>query len=244
MSPCVGCPRGLRRQSCASTPAATAQAAAPRRPTAANASSSRTRRTVVELCDGETAGRRSRRADARQGERRVCRADDRVAREAPRARTGTRRGARPAHGSRPPREVTLERRSPRRRGPRRRDTYGSYTSARREDLGEETERVRRRRATRSSTTRSSSAARSACRATCAIRNAANTHPETYPKFQAQLGRVALLRDMINWCIEHPVRASRSPTTIRGCARWRRTSRAAQRHRARLRQALIDSGGHG
>lgn len=36
-------------------------------------------------------------------------------------------------------------------------------------------------------------------------NAANTHPETYPKFQPQLGRVALLRDMINWCIEHPVR---------------------------------------
>ena len=37
-------------------------------------------------------------------------------------------------------------------------------------------------------------------------HAANTHPETYPKFQAQLGRVALLRDMINWCLEHPVRA--------------------------------------
>ena len=33
----------------------------------------------------------------------------------------------------------------------------------------------------------------------------NTHPETYPKFQTQLGRVALLRDMINWCIENPVR---------------------------------------
>jgi len=39
-------------------------------------------------------------------------------------------------------------------------------------------------------------------------NAANTHPETYPKFQTQLGRVALLRDMINWCLEHPVRAPR------------------------------------
>lgn len=36
-------------------------------------------------------------------------------------------------------------------------------------------------------------------------HAANTHPETYPKFQMQLGRVALLRDMINWCIEHPLR---------------------------------------
>jgi thiosulfate dehydrogenase len=37
---------------------------------------------------------------------------------------------------------------------------------------------------------------------------ANTHPETYPKFQAQMGRVVLLRDMINWCIEHPVRGQR------------------------------------
>jgi thiosulfate dehydrogenase len=36
-------------------------------------------------------------------------------------------------------------------------------------------------------------------------NAANTHPETYPKFQVQLGRVAMLRDMINWCVENPVR---------------------------------------
>ncbi|WP_375770667.1 cytochrome C [Archangium gephyra] len=36
-------------------------------------------------------------------------------------------------------------------------------------------------------------------------DAANTHPETYPKYQVQFGRVALLRDMINWCIENPVR---------------------------------------
>jgi thiosulfate dehydrogenase len=36
-------------------------------------------------------------------------------------------------------------------------------------------------------------------------HASNTHPETYPKFQTQLGRVALLRDMIEWCIENPVR---------------------------------------
>lgn len=37
-------------------------------------------------------------------------------------------------------------------------------------------------------------------------DAANTHPETYPKFQVQLGRVAHLRDMINWCLQNPVRA--------------------------------------
>jgi thiosulfate dehydrogenase len=36
-------------------------------------------------------------------------------------------------------------------------------------------------------------------------DAANTHPETYPKFQVQMGRVVLLRDMINWCIEQAVR---------------------------------------
>jgi cytochrome c len=35
-------------------------------------------------------------------------------------------------------------------------------------------------------------------------NAANTHPETYPKFQQQLGRVIALRDMINWCLQHPL----------------------------------------
>jgi len=39
-------------------------------------------------------------------------------------------------------------------------------------------------------------------------NAANTHPETYPKFQIQLRRVALLRDMINWCIEQPARGKK------------------------------------
>ena len=36
-------------------------------------------------------------------------------------------------------------------------------------------------------------------------NASNTHPETYPKYQVQLQRVALLRDMIDWCIENPVK---------------------------------------
>jgi cytochrome c len=35
-------------------------------------------------------------------------------------------------------------------------------------------------------------------------DAANTHPETYPKFQQQLGKVAVLGEMINWCIENPL----------------------------------------
>ncbi|MCX7825693.1 MAG: cytochrome C [Verrucomicrobiae bacterium] len=35
-------------------------------------------------------------------------------------------------------------------------------------------------------------------------NAANTHPETYPKFQKQLGRVATLREMFNWCLMNPL----------------------------------------
>jgi cytochrome c len=37
-------------------------------------------------------------------------------------------------------------------------------------------------------------------------DAANTHPETYPKYQTQIGKAVLLRDMINWCLQHPVRA--------------------------------------
>lgn len=35
-------------------------------------------------------------------------------------------------------------------------------------------------------------------------NATNTHPETYPKFQQQLGKVSELWEMINWCIENPL----------------------------------------
>ncbi len=34
---------------------------------------------------------------------------------------------------------------------------------------------------------------------------ANTHAETYPKYQVQLGRPALLRDMMNWCLQNPCR---------------------------------------
>lgn len=36
-------------------------------------------------------------------------------------------------------------------------------------------------------------------------NASNTHAETYPKFQTQLKKVAALRDMVNWCIENPMK---------------------------------------
>ncbi len=35
-------------------------------------------------------------------------------------------------------------------------------------------------------------------------NAADTHPETYPKFQQQLGKVIALREMINWCLMNPL----------------------------------------
>lgn len=37
-------------------------------------------------------------------------------------------------------------------------------------------------------------------------DASNTHPETYPKYQTQIGKTVLLRDMVNWCLQHPVRA--------------------------------------
>ena len=35
-------------------------------------------------------------------------------------------------------------------------------------------------------------------------NAASTHPETYPKFQKQLGKVAPIWEMVNWCIRNPL----------------------------------------
>jgi len=41
-------------------------------------------------------------------------------------------------------------------------------------------------------------------------NGANTHPETYPKFQQQLGRVVALRDMINWCLQNPLEGEPLP----------------------------------
>jgi thiosulfate dehydrogenase len=41
-------------------------------------------------------------------------------------------------------------------------------------------------------------------------NAANTHPETYPKFQVEMKKVALLRDMVNWCIENPLEGKPLP----------------------------------
>jgi thiosulfate dehydrogenase len=35
-------------------------------------------------------------------------------------------------------------------------------------------------------------------------DASNTHPETYPKYQTQMNKAVLLRDMINWCIANPM----------------------------------------
>lgn len=35
-------------------------------------------------------------------------------------------------------------------------------------------------------------------------NAANTHPETYPKFQKQIGKVIPMWEMINWCLRNPL----------------------------------------
>lgn len=38
--------------------------------------------------------------------------------------------------------------------------------------------------------------------------ASDTHPQSYPKFQAQVGKFSTLRDMINWCIEKPNQGER------------------------------------
>ena len=73
-------------------------------------------------------------------------------------------------------------------------------------------------------------------------DASNTHPETYPKYQPQTKKVALLRDMINWCIENPLKgkplAGRRPDAARG--RGLHPVRA-QGRRARARQALTNGG---
>ena len=41
-------------------------------------------------------------------------------------------------------------------------------------------------------------------------NAADTHPETYPKFQQQIGRVVALFEMVNWCIQNPLEGDPLP----------------------------------
>jgi len=41
-------------------------------------------------------------------------------------------------------------------------------------------------------------------------NATNTHPETYPKFQKQMGRVVTLFEMINWCLQNPLEGDPLP----------------------------------
>ena len=41
-------------------------------------------------------------------------------------------------------------------------------------------------------------------------NGANTHPETYPKFQKQIGKVIALREMINWCLRNPLEGKPIP----------------------------------
>lgn len=38
--------------------------------------------------------------------------------------------------------------------------------------------------------------------------ASDTHPNTYPKFQAQIGKFSTLRDMVNWCIEKPMQGEK------------------------------------
>ncbi|WP_417316700.1 c-type cytochrome [Emcibacter sp.] len=58
-------------------------------------------------------------------------------------------------------------------------------------------------------------------------NAANTHPETYPKFQKQIGRVVVFGEMINWCIINPLEGKALPLddetliAMQAYARWER-----------------------
>ena len=38
--------------------------------------------------------------------------------------------------------------------------------------------------------------------------ASDTHPQSFPKFQAQVGKFAALRDMVNWCVEKPMQGEK------------------------------------
>ena len=38
--------------------------------------------------------------------------------------------------------------------------------------------------------------------------ASDTHPHEFPKFQAQIGKFATLRDMVNWCVEKPMQGEK------------------------------------
>ena len=58
-------------------------------------------------------------------------------------------------------------------------------------------------------------------------NGANSHPETYPKFQKQIGKVVTLPEMINWCIRNPLEGqalavdSAEMTALVAYATWER-----------------------
>ena len=79
--------------------------------------------------------------------------------------------------------------------------------------------------------------RSRCRATCAIQRGQHASRDL-PEVSGAARQVALLRDMINWCIENPVRASRCRRRPQVCARSRPISSRSAKAPARLRQALV------
>ena len=41
-------------------------------------------------------------------------------------------------------------------------------------------------------------------------DAANSNPHTFPKYQSNIGKVATLREMINWCIQIPLKGKTLP----------------------------------
>jgi thiosulfate dehydrogenase len=154
--------------------------------------------TVVELCDGETSveidgtltPEKARAASAQlmrdwRKKNPNVRWDDRVA-QAPAGKQG--QGGAPI-GSQPKTQN---------------DVYGGYTSREQKIWAEETKKFID---LGNQIFHDAKALGGTVSISCDMchPNGANTHPETYPKFQVQLGRVALLRDMINWCVENPVK---------------------------------------
>lgn len=156
--------------------------------------------TVVELCDGETSAEIT--GELTPDKARAVSADlmTRWRAKHPEARwdvadtTGAGPAAKQGHAGAP---VAKPR-------PAQNDTYGGYTSRDEKIWAEETQRfVELGNAIFHDAKKLGGTVSMSC--DMCHPNAANTHPETYPKFQVQLGKVALLRDMINWCLENPVK---------------------------------------
>ena len=199
----------------------------------------RRRRSKSKLCDNQTtttvAGQRGR-ATREEGRQIADALMIAVARDESRHATGSPRSARSTPIVEPADNSALVGQRP------GRDAYGLITNQDVLTWQRETLDDGRRGLARSSTAATALGSTIAVSCDMCHPHAANTHPKPTRSSSSQLGRVALLRDMINWCIEHPVRGTPLAPTIGQDARARGVHhRAAEREGARLRPPLSGEG---